>query len=524
MGKSTDNLVAEIEHIRKENFEEVYASEFIQTLAQLKHTDRPVFEKRIKQWRDDGVRAISITKLERTVEAELKRVLKANEVKKLTAPVPEDEDEDSDFTYNDKGQVARRARNIRLALNKLGVRLSFNEFNGLVYVEGWKGRAEQQVIDDAVLDDLWVAVDDNYNFQPSKEQFGTVLGQAARLNRFHPVRDYLGGLKWDKKPRLSTWLIDYMGAEDTPFNRCVARLFLKAAIKRVMEPGCKFDEMLLLQGPQGLMKSTAIQVLAVDPLWFSDSMPMGASEQKTIEASRGKWLVEISDLKGNNRVEVEEVKAMLSTQVDRARMAYARLPIDVPRQFVIFGTTNVDNPLADLTGNRRYWIVICMPVKDGTCDIEGLTAMRDQLWAEAIEDLAFDPDVRLPKALWPAAVDIQNKATKTNLYEESLSDHLDGLTGFVTSDALWEVLNVPTIARQRESTMFGAGMKALGWHKKQRMVEGKRFWGYLKGLDSEARLIGVQRSESGRWTLGYTGAAQEQGALPAPDSTDGGEW
>src|SRR5262249_50019060 len=161
--------------------------------------------------------------------------------------------------------------------------------------------------------------------------------------------------------------------------RAVGALSLIAAVRRVRQPGCKFDEILVLEHEeQGTDKSTALRTLAVNDDWFSDDLPLNADSQKVIESLRGRWIIEAAELSGIRRADVEHMKALLSRQIDRARMSYGRLVSEVRRQCVFFGTTNSSEYLRDETGNRRIW-----PVGIKRVDIDALKRDRDQLWAEA---------------------------------------------------------------------------------------------------------------------------------------------
>ena len=155
-------------------------------------------------------------------------------------------------------------------------------------------------------------------------------------------------------------------------------LTLIAAVRRVRTPGCKFDELLVLESPQGLLKSSALRVLSVEESWFSDDLPLNSDGKRAIESLAGRWIVEAAELNGLRRSDIEHLKSFLSRQVDRARMSYDRLVTAAPRQCVFIGTTNSTTYLRDGTGNRRFW-----PVRVGRFDIEALRRDRDQLWAEA---------------------------------------------------------------------------------------------------------------------------------------------
>ncbi len=215
-----------------------------------------------------------------------------------------------------------------------------------------------------------------------------VIERVARGQSFHPVRDYLAGLpEWDGTPRLDGWLATHAGVADTKLNRAFARKVLCAAVRRMRQPGCKFDHVLVLAGPENLGKSRLIRALSPNPNWFGDQLRIGSDAKTVIEQSAGKWLIEMAEMIGAGRREVEAVKHFVTTQSDRARKAYARAETEQPRSFILFGTSNESRFLTSLTGNRRFWVVDA-----GKADVDGLSAVRDQLWAEAV---AAEPDEAL---------------------------------------------------------------------------------------------------------------------------------
>jgi putative DNA primase/helicase len=199
----------------------------------------------------------------------------------------------------------------------------------------------------------------------------------ARNVRVHPVRDYLEALAWDGTPRLDAWAVTYLGAEDTPLHRSMASLWMVSAVARIMQPGCKADHMLILEGPQGIRKSTALKVLASDP-WFTDELAELGSKDAA-QQMRGVWIIEMAELDAIGQADVSRIKAFLSRTTDRYRPPYERYVVTVPRQCVFAGTVNPDTYLRDETGNRRFW-----PLRCGDIDLEGLRRDRDQLWAEAV--------------------------------------------------------------------------------------------------------------------------------------------
>ena len=203
------------------------------------------------------------------------------------------------------------------------------------------------------------------------------VGAMAREITVHPVRDHLGALAWDGVPRIETWACRYLGAEDTAFNRSVGALWLISAVARIFRPGVKADHMLVLEGPQGARKSTALKVLAGED-WFTDELPDLGSKDAAMHM-QGVWIIEIAELDAIGKAEVSRIKAFLTRTTDRFRPPYGRYTIEVPRQCVFAGTVNPDTYLRDETGNRRFW-----PVRCGTIDIDALARDRDQLWAEAV--------------------------------------------------------------------------------------------------------------------------------------------
>jgi putative DNA primase/helicase len=235
----------------------------------------------------------------------------------------------------------------------------------------------------------WVDADDSALRHYLERRYGLTKRECIsdaveivmRENGFHPIRDYIGGLKWDGVPRNDKLLIDFLGAEDNIYTREVARKWLAGAVARVFEPGIKFDTMLILTGPQGIGKSQFFSRLATRTNWFSDSVSKFDNSKEAMEQLAGKWVVEISELSVMKRNEVEHVKAFLSKQEDSYRPSYGRRIENYPRQCVFGGTTNRDDFLQDATGGRRFWPV---EVSDANRMWAEMTkAVVDQIWAEA---------------------------------------------------------------------------------------------------------------------------------------------
>ena len=205
---------------------------------------------------------------------------------------------------------------------------------------------------------------------------GRAIQAAARHNTVHPVREYLDGLVWDRKPRLDTWLVTYF-----QYIRAVGSRFFISAVGRIYEPGCQVDHVLVLEGPQGQRKSQSLRALAVKDEWFSDRLSHMASKDAAIEVA-GVWVFELAEMDALTRAASSTAKAFLTRRRDRFRPPHGRHTISLPRQCVFAGTINppVGGYLKDLTGARRFWPVAC----HGVIDSAGIERDRDQLWAEAV--------------------------------------------------------------------------------------------------------------------------------------------
>ena len=214
-----------------------------------------------------------------------------------------------------------------------------------------------------------------------KERAMNAISLAGERNRYNRLRDYLSGLSWDGVKRLDTLLVDYLGAEDTPYTRAVTRKSLCAAVARALTPGVKYDYMPIISGPQGIGKSTLLRLLGKD--WFSDSLQTFEGKEAA-EMLQGVWINEIGELQGMTRSEVNDIKGFLSRSEDLYRVPYGRRTNAFPRRCVFFGTTNDQEYLRDATGNRRFWpvdVAKIEPTKDVFRQLEGEV---DQIWAEAV--------------------------------------------------------------------------------------------------------------------------------------------
>ena len=215
----------------------------------------------------------------------------------------------------------------------------------------------------------------------SSQKVDDALALEFEKNKFHPIRDYILAQKWDGIPRIDTLLIDYFGAEDNAYTRASIRKMLCAAVARVFEPGIKFDTALILVGEQGTYKSTFVKKLGMD--WFSDTFTT-VQGKESFEQIQGAWLVEIAELSGLKKAEVETIKHYISKREDSFRPAYGRTVETYKRQCVFFGTTNNKDFLRDPTGNRRFMPIDVRTEYIKKSVVDDLTDEEvSQIWAEA---------------------------------------------------------------------------------------------------------------------------------------------
>lgn len=278
---------------------------------------------------------------------------------------------------------------------------------------------------DADLASLTAYLDRVYHiFSPSKLKNALLTITAERS--FHPIKEYLEGLPvWDGKKRLETLLIDYLGAEDSSYVRAVTRKTLVAAVARVYEPGIKFDTVLVLSGPQGIGKSMFFAKLG--GVWFSDSLTISDMRDKTgAEKLQGFWIMEIGEMNGIKKVEVETVKSFASRQDDKFRVAYGTVVESHPRQCVICGTSNSQHFLRDVTGNRRFW-----PVQvTGECEKHPWNMdkhLLEQIWAEALTLYNAGEELILKGNDAEMAAEKQQEALENDDREGLVREYLDKL-------------------------------------------------------------------------------------------------
>ena len=309
-----------------------------------------------------------------------------------------------------------------------GIRL--NQMSGLIEAENLPWEEKPTLwsdTQDAVLID-WAAR--KYGVEFPSQKIRQAVTKVSYDRRYHPVMDYLDNLpEWDGTERLDRLLIDYLGADDNAYTREVIRKSLTAAVARIYEPGVKFDYMMVLIGPQGAGKSTFFERIARKREWFSDSLKMDMMNKikDSGEQLQGVWIVEIGEMTGMKKADVEAVKSFVSRTSDDYRASYGHYMDKRPRRCIVVGSTNAEEGfLRDVTGNRRFWPV---PIRKGKLvKARGLTPdVVDQIWAEAKIAYELGEDLVLSPEADALAQDAQREAMEQDDRQGLVEEYLDRL-------------------------------------------------------------------------------------------------
>ncbi len=346
---------------------------------------------------------------------------------------------------------------------------------------------------------------DDANFRHYLEQYYGISA-AAKVkdavdivvgnNGFHPVRDYLTAVEWDGQPRLETLLIDYLGADDNLYVRTVTRKAFVAAVARVFEPGIKFDNMLITIGKQGIGKSTLIDKMGSP--WFTDSFNFHMLGTKQAdEQLQGSWLVEVGELSGLPKAEIESAISFLSKREDRFRVAYGKRVDYFPRQCIFFGTTNKDRPLRDAEGNRRFWPVTThsnAATKNIFTDLD--LDVRGQLWAEAYCCFIAGEQLHLSE-------EVRQLAEKMQQWHTDTDDRIGMILAYL-DQPLPESWDEKSIAQRREFLSADEDFKEAGVSLRT-VVCAAEIWcevlgGFLKDMNNHnTKFIHQMLQKSGDW-------------------------
>lgn len=358
---------------------------------------------------------------------------------------------------DDDGRPIRNfPQNIRYALTVLGVEAQRNTFTQTDEFRGYglDGRDLTDIVE--ILSSVFLR---DLDFNATSASIKRELLAIAHEQKYHPVEDYLDGLVWDGTPRIDRWLADYCGAEANELNAEFGSKLLIAGVRRIKQPGVKFDTMLVLEGAQGAGKSQIAQRLAIRDEWFCGSLDLKSDDKTKAEMMTRAWVVECQELDGMNKTTSQSLKKFLSTAVDMFRPAYARTASEFRRHCIILGTTNELAYLRDLTGNRRIW-----PVTVGKIDLKRFSSVVDRLWAEAVVREEAGESILLSPHLWAAASKVQGQRMVEDAIADVLEDSFAEKKGRVSMDSVKLLINVETArmtamdARRIKTVMAG-----LGW-------------------------------------------------------------
>ena len=343
--------------------------------------------------------------------------------------LPEETDWKKKLQFTEKGAIAQTIQNVVIILThdpRLADRLALNEMEHQIVTTSslpWrdvKGVSQWTDADDAALR---YYLERTYGLS-GKDRIFDAVNVVAQESAFHPVREYLDNCSWDGVPRVETLLVDYLGAEDSPYTRAVTRKTLVAAVARIYQPGRKFDYMLTLRGRQGLGKSAIIAKLGGK--WFSDTFTTMQGKE-AYEQVLGVWIVEVGELAGMRKAEAETIKLFISKTSDRFRPAYGRRLQEFPRQCIFIGTTNETQFLRDTTGNRRFWVVDTPNPAPRDMWDDLTPEVVQQIWGEAVELYRNGEKLYLPRELEAAAREVQETYEEENPRVGIVAAYLDRL-------------------------------------------------------------------------------------------------
>lgn len=340
---------------------------------------------------------------------------------------PRDADWRTQLQYNKNGAPLGTIDNVWLILENdsaLAGKFALNTFSGRGEVLGplpWNKADRRRPWEDNDNAGLYWYMEKAYGISSNGKVDGALSLHSAK-HAFNDVQSYLNGLTWDGTERLDTLFVDYLGAEDSDYTRAVTRKAFVAAVARAMRPGTKFDQMVILSGPQGIGKSTLLDKMSKG--WFNDSIRTFEGKEAS-ELLQGVWIVEVAELDAFRRTDVSRIKQFISQRADRFRAAYGRHVKEMPRCCVFFGTTNSDEYLTDRTGNRRFWPVNVGEVPARLSVWQDLPENLDQLWAEAVVRWRWGENLWLEGELEADARTQQEEHRERDAIEGMIFDWLD---------------------------------------------------------------------------------------------------
>jgi len=371
----------------------------------------------------------------------------------------------------------RNLTNLMLHLRNLpgmGGQFRLNDLSGAVE---WKG---VELTDSSYIDvrlQLEAA-----GYQPTDKDLPGAIMRLAEDNRYNPVADYLNALRWDGKARIDRWLQHVFGVDDTALHRAFGSMFLISAAARALRPGVKVDTMLILEGEQGIKKSSAVTALFGEEFVLNGLRVFHGQEAGL--SLQGRWAVDMGELGGMGKADVRDVKHFLALTTDNFRPLWGKHFVNRARRIVFIGSTNEQGYLKDATGARRFWPIACRKV-----DLDLLRERRDQLWAEAVQRLSAGESWWIDKgsALDHEAAVIQAERYNETVWAPAIGRYLEQpdtrMRGCVTAADVLSGIGITTDRQTRDAEMTVTGhLTFLGWRKKRCLRHGQNLnWWFPPG-------------------------------------------
>ena len=428
-----------------------------------------------------------------------------------------------DCNYDEDGNVKsvkQLVHNFEIVMDKdsrFAGKIRLNEFAQQPYLYGsvpWENENNCRAWSSHDDSALFSLIQADYGLK-SRQDFADALKNVSMRNKFHPVRELLDSLTWDGKEHIRGLLPEYLGAEDSDYTYQVMRLWMLGAVSRVYKPGSKFDYTMILQGSQGIGKSTFLKQLAMDDSWFNDSLDSLDSD-KAVQSLTGSWIIELAELKSLARTAggVESVKRFLTATQDKYRIPYERRADTFYRQCVFAGTTNKDDFLQDETGNRRF-LIVQTGVKKPSKSLfvpEIMDAIK-LAWAEAVHIWKNEkPQLILPEAYMQEAKELQEANMADDGKRGIIQEYLEGKTQ-VCAREIWEkALGENVSPRKYQITEINDIIaKVPGWKK---LKSPRNFEGYGKQRGFQKTVLQTENEKATNFSEFVPTSRQEQMEIP----------
>lgn len=382
-----------------------------------------------------------------------------------------------DCNYDEDGNVKsvkQLVHNFEIVMDKdsrFAGKIRLNEFAQQPYLYGnvpWENENNCRAWSSHDDSALFALIQADYGLK-SRQDFADALKNVSMRNKFHPVRELLDSLTWDGKEHIRSLLPEYLGAEDSDYTYQVMRLWMLGAVSRVYKPGSKFDYTMILQGSQGIGKSTFLKQMAMDDSWFNDSLDSLDSD-KAVQSLTGSWIIELAELKSLARTAggVESVKRFLTATQDKYRIPYERRADTFYRQCVFAGTTNKDDFLQDETGNRRF-LIVQTGVKKPSKSLfvpEIMDAIK-LAWAEAVHIWKNEkPQLILPEAYMQEAKELQEANMADDGKRGIIQEYLEGKTQVCAREIWFEALEESISPKSYQTSEINSIIaKVPGWRR-----------------------------------------------------------